>query len=71
MPYPKLATLELLSPGQATSRHSRTHTFPSFPPRQRWIWIRAVQKNTSQNAELDSWIEGRSYSLIVANIYVF
>lgn len=44
MPYPKLATLELLSPGQATSRHSRTHTFPSFPPRQRWIWIRAVQK---------------------------
>lgn len=31
----------------------------------------ALFKKTSQNAELDSWIEGRSYSLIVANIYVF
>jgi hypothetical protein len=28
----------------------------------------ALFKKTSQNAELDSWIEGRSYSLIVANI---
>ena len=72
-PYPKLATrlnfclqgkLQAVTAVTAVTRFLRfLHASVGFGS--------ALFKKTSQSAELDSWIEGRSNSLIVANIHVF